>query len=176
MRNRWKQSVDTVCMLSVERSERELKAECGYRLYVVSWKIRAWSESRVWIPSLCCQLKDPSVKWKQSVDNVFMLSVERSEREVKAECGYRMYVVSWNIRAWSESRVWIPSVCCQLKDPSSDVAYLQFHQDYIGLPEDGAPDAPKHVGARRYSKHMAILRKKLFRWSFFHHKIYTVLV
>jgi hypothetical protein len=29
-----------------------------------------------------------------------------------------------------------------------DVAYVQFHQDYIGLPEDGAPDVPKHVGAR----------------------------
>jgi hypothetical protein len=29
-----------------------------------------------------------------------------------------------------------------------DVAYVQFHQDYIGLPEDGAPAAPKHVAAR----------------------------
>jgi hypothetical protein len=25
---------------------------------------------------------------------------------------------------------------------------LQFHQDSIGLPEDGAHNAPKHVGAR----------------------------
>jgi hypothetical protein len=24
----------------------------------------------------------------------------------------------------------------------------QFHQDHIGLPEDGVPNAPKHVGAR----------------------------
>jgi hypothetical protein len=30
-----------------------------------------------------------------------------------------------------------------------DVAHLhQFHQDYIRIPEDGAPNAPKHVGAR----------------------------
>jgi hypothetical protein len=28
------------------------------------------------------------------------------------------------------------------------IAYIQFHQDYIGFPEDGASDAPKHVGAR----------------------------
>jgi hypothetical protein len=27
----------------------------------------------------------------------------------------------------------------------------QFHQDYIGLPEDGAPNAPKPVGARWYT-------------------------
>jgi hypothetical protein len=25
-------------------------------------------------------------------------------------------------------------------------AYTQFRQDYFGLPEDGAPEAPKHVG------------------------------
>jgi hypothetical protein len=30
-----------------------------------------------------------------------------------------------------------------------DLAYAQFHQDpLIGLPEDGAPAAPKHVRAR----------------------------
>jgi hypothetical protein len=84
-----------------------------------------------------------------------------------------------------ESRVWTPCVCCQSKDPSVNlstdnvqtvhlfrihgVAYVQFYQDYIGLPEDGAPDAPKHVGARYYSKYMVIL-KNAFRWSFFHHK------
>jgi hypothetical protein len=28
-----------------------------------------------------------------------------------------------------------------------DVAYTQFRQDHFGLPEDGAPEAPKHVGA-----------------------------
>jgi hypothetical protein len=26
--------------------------------------------------------------------------------------------------------------------------YVQFHQRYIGIPEDGAPNAPKHVGVR----------------------------
>jgi hypothetical protein len=30
-----------------------------------------------------------------------------------------------------------------------DVAHvLQFYQGYIGLPEDGAPNRPKHVAAR----------------------------
>jgi hypothetical protein len=30
-----------------------------------------------------------------------------------------------------------------------DVTHVQqFHQDYIGLPEDGASNAPNHVGAR----------------------------
>jgi hypothetical protein len=29
-----------------------------------------------------------------------------------------------------------------------DVAYVQFLQGYIELPQDGAADAPKHVGAR----------------------------
>jgi hypothetical protein len=29
-----------------------------------------------------------------------------------------------------------------------NVAYTQFWQDHFGLPEDGAPEAPKHVGAR----------------------------
>jgi hypothetical protein len=68
-----------------------------------------------------------------------------------------------------ESSVWIPSACCHLKDLSAslltdnikkvttlcfhlfhihDIAYIQFHEDYIGLPEDSAPDAPKHAGAR----------------------------
>jgi hypothetical protein len=28
-----------------------------------------------------------------------------------------------------------------------DVAYTQFRQDQFGLPENGAPEAPKHVGA-----------------------------
>jgi hypothetical protein len=51
-----------------------------------------------------------------------------------------------------------------------DVAYVQFYQDYTGLPEDGAPDAPKHVGARWYSKYMIIF-KNAFRWSFFHHNL-----
>jgi hypothetical protein len=37
----------------------------------------------------------------------------------------------------------------QLKDPSLNSQ--QFHQEYIGLPEDGAPNAPKHVGARLYT-------------------------
>jgi hypothetical protein len=27
-----------------------------------------------------------------------------------------------------------------------DVAYTQFRQDHFGLLEDGAPEAPKHVG------------------------------
>jgi hypothetical protein len=31
---------------------------------------------------------------------------------------------------------------------TDDVAYAQFHQDIFGLPEDGVPAAPKHVGAR----------------------------
>jgi hypothetical protein len=38
-----------------------------------------------------------------------------------------------------------------------DLTYVQFRQDYIGLPEDGAPDATKHVGARLYSKYIVIL-------------------
>jgi hypothetical protein len=56
--------------------------------------------------------------------------------------------------------------CYQLKDPTTqmvsilaftsfhfhDIAHVQqFHQDYIGLPENGAPNAPKHVGARLYT-------------------------
>jgi hypothetical protein len=28
-----------------------------------------------------------------------------------------------------------------------NVAYTQFRQDHFGLPEDGAPEAPKLVGA-----------------------------
>jgi hypothetical protein len=33
--------------------------------------------------------------------------------------------------------------------PLHDVAHVyQFHQNYIGLPEDGASNAPKHAGAR----------------------------
>jgi hypothetical protein len=28
-----------------------------------------------------------------------------------------------------------------------DVAYTQFRQNHFGLPEDGAPEAPKHIGA-----------------------------
>jgi hypothetical protein len=28
-----------------------------------------------------------------------------------------------------------------------DVAYTQFRQDHFRLPDDGAPEAPKHVGA-----------------------------
>jgi hypothetical protein len=55
-----------------------------------------------------------------------------------------------------------------------DVAYVQYNQDYIGLPEDGVPDAPKHVGARCDSKYMAIL-KNAFSWSFFHHNLKNVL-
>jgi hypothetical protein len=50
-----------------------------------------------------------------------------------------------------------------------DVAYVRFYKNYIGLPEDGAPDAPKHVRAIWYSKYMVIL-KNAFRWFFFHHK------
>jgi hypothetical protein len=34
-----------------------------------------------------------------------------------------------------------------------DVACVKFYLDYIWIPEDGAPDAPKHVGAKRYSKY-----------------------
>jgi hypothetical protein len=41
-----------------------------------------------------------------------------------------------------------------------DVAYVQCYQDYIGLPEDGTPDAPKHVEARLYSKYMVILKNE----------------
>jgi hypothetical protein len=38
------------------------------------------------------------------------------------------------------------------------------------LPEDGAPEAPKHVGASRYFKYMGYL-KNAFRWFFFHHTL-----
>jgi hypothetical protein len=42
-----------------------------------------------------------------------------------------------------------------------DVAYLQFHQRYIGLHQNGAPDSPKHLGARWYSKYTVIFLKKM---------------
>jgi hypothetical protein len=31
-----------------------------------------------------------------------------------------------------------------------DVAYTNFRQDHFGFPEDGAPEAPKHVGTSWY--------------------------
>jgi hypothetical protein len=31
--------------------------------------------------------------------------------------------------------------------PTYDVAYTQFRDDHFELPEDGATEAPKHVGA-----------------------------
>jgi hypothetical protein len=41
----------------------------------------------------------------------------------------------------------VSTLCFQLFH-IHDIAYIQFHEDYVGLPEDGAPDAPKHAGAR----------------------------
>jgi hypothetical protein len=49
-----------------------------------------------------------------------------SAEDVKAGNGYRPYLHIFGIY---------------------DVAYTQFRQDHFGLPEDGAPEAPKHVGA-----------------------------
>jgi hypothetical protein len=40
-----------------------------------------------------------------------------------------------------------------------DVACTQFRQDHFGLPEDGAPEAPKHVGASWYFKYMVYFEK-----------------
>jgi hypothetical protein len=40
-----------------------------------------------------------------------------------------------------------------------DVAYTQFRQDHFGLPVDGAPEAPKHVGASWYFKYMVYFEK-----------------
>jgi hypothetical protein len=40
-----------------------------------------------------------------------------------------------------------------------DVAHTQFRQDHFGLPEDGAPEAPKHVGAIWYFKYMVYFEK-----------------
>jgi hypothetical protein len=40
-----------------------------------------------------------------------------------------------------------------------DVAYTQFRQVHFGLPEDGAPAAPKHVGASWYFKYMVYFEK-----------------
>jgi hypothetical protein len=48
----------------------------------------------------------------------------------------------------SEGRKWIPSTPYLHLFGTCDGAYAQFHQDPLGLPEDGAPAAPKHVGAR----------------------------
>jgi hypothetical protein len=51
-----------------------------------------------------------------------------------------------------------------------NVAYTQLRQDHFGLPEDGAPEAPKHVGASWYFKYMGTL-KNAFSWFFFHHNL-----
>jgi hypothetical protein len=34
-----------------------------------------------------------------------------------------------------------------IKYSAYDVAYTQLRQNHFGLPEDGASEAPKHVGA-----------------------------
>jgi hypothetical protein len=53
----------------------------------------------------------------------------------------------------------------QLKDLS--VNLQQFHQENIGFPEDGASNAPKHVGARLYTR-TNYGYVNAFCWSFIH--------
>jgi hypothetical protein len=61
----------------------------------------------------------------------------------------------------SVGREWIPSGAVSRRSDNThtvstpylyifgayDVTYTQFRQDHFGLPADGAPVAPKHVGA-----------------------------
>jgi hypothetical protein len=50
-----------------------------------------------------------------------------------------------------------------------DIAHVhQFHQDYIGLPEDEAPNVPKHVGGGWYTN---IRLFECICWSFFQNYI-----
>jgi hypothetical protein len=51
-----------------------------------------------------------------------------------------------------------------------NVAYSQFRQDHFGLPENGAPEAPKHVGASWYFKYMVHF-EKCISLVFFHHNL-----
>jgi hypothetical protein len=51
-------------------------------------------------------------------------------------------------RLQGAQRILMKLCVCYVISHAYDVAYAQLRQESFGLPKDGAPAAPKHVGAR----------------------------
>jgi hypothetical protein len=88
------------------------------------------SEGWEWVTSVCCHLKEPSV----------------------TECDRVWPSVTECDRVWPSvtecDRVWPSVIECVLRLTTHRCSIRTISSGSFGLPEDGAPAAPKHVGAR----------------------------